>query len=72
MNLQELIYKAGGAQKVADASGIARQSVYEWIERGRLPRTEWTGETHYSVKIRELLESNGIELMTSEILEIGK
>mgnify|MGYP001470831971 CR=1 FL=1 len=40
-----------GAQRVADACGLSYQAVWRWIQRGRLPRTEYTGETDYAGKI---------------------
>lgn len=35
---------------------VTYQAVRKWIAKGRLPRTEWTGETNYSA---------AIELMTA-------
>ena len=44
---------------------VTYQAVLKWARQGRLPRTEWTGETHYAkaisaaiggqIKVRELL-----------------
>jgi len=33
---------------------LSYQAVKKWIEKGRLPRTEWTGETHYAEAIESL------------------
>lgn len=41
----------GGLEKTAAVCGVSFVSVHKWIKRGRLPRTEWTGETHYAEKI---------------------
>jgi hypothetical protein len=46
-----------GAYKIARICGVRGPSVYKWIANGRLPRTEWTGETNYSQKIADA--SNG-------------
>ena len=45
---------------------VTYQAVLKWARQGRLPRTEWTGETNYAkamsaavggkVKVRELLQ----------------
>lgn len=37
-----------GCYKIAKACGIKGPSVYKWQANGRLPRTEWTGETNYA------------------------
>jgi predicted DNA-binding transcriptional regulator AlpA len=37
-----------GCYKIAEACGIKGPSVYKWVKAGRLPRTEWTGETNYA------------------------
>jgi hypothetical protein len=33
---------------------VSHQAIRKWQERGRLPRTEWTGETDYSGSIARL------------------
>ncbi|KVK90325.1 hypothetical protein [Burkholderia cepacia] len=33
---------------------VTYQAVRKWIARGRLPRTEWTGETNYSIAIESI------------------
>jgi len=48
--LDELISKHGYA-KIGRICGVSPQSVREWRARGRLPRTEWTGDTQYCKKI---------------------
>jgi hypothetical protein len=34
--------------------GVSRQAVFKWLQAGRMPRTEWTGETTYSETIEVL------------------
>lgn len=51
---------------------ITYQALLKWARQGRLPRTEWTGETRYAkaisaalggrIKVRELLVREGCEL----------
>ena len=51
---QNLISKAisiVGIYRLGKACGIAYQSIYRWERNGRLPRTEWTGETNYAAII---------------------
>ena len=37
-----------GIRKLGKACGISYQSIYRWERNGRLPRTDWTGETDYA------------------------
>jgi DNA-binding XRE family transcriptional regulator len=46
-----LIDKAGSAKAVADALQLTSTAVLKWEKRGKLPRTEWTGETKYAEKL---------------------
>ena len=43
-----------GAKAIAEAVGVSHQAVYKWRHAGRLPRTEWTGETDYRKAIVRL------------------
>lgn len=43
-----------GLQKLATELRLSWQAVQKWRARGRMPRTEWTGETAYAEKIEEL------------------
>lgn len=45
-----------GLQKLATALGVSYQAVLKWKKAGRLPRTEWTGETAYAQTIEMLTE----------------
>lgn len=51
MNLRKAIECAGGPPAAAKACGISLQAVHKWLAAGRLPRTEYTGETQYAEKI---------------------
>ena len=37
-----------GICRLANACGVRYQSIYKWEAKGRLPRTDWTGETDYA------------------------
>lgn len=39
---------------MANECGVSYQSVRKWEKLGRLPRTEWTGETNYSESIERI------------------
>lgn len=54
---------------VASACGLSPKAVYKWIDRGTLPRTDFTGETSYAEQIATV--SNG-KYTKSQILEISK
>lgn len=40
-----------GLRAVAAACEVTYQAVRKWEAAGKLPRTEWTGETTYAAKI---------------------
>lgn len=42
-----------GICKLAKACGVRHQAIYKWLSNGRLPRTDWTGETDYASRIEE-------------------
>jgi len=47
--------RLAGLRRLADACGLkSYQAVLKWESAGRLPRTEWTGETHYAKAIEEV------------------
>lgn len=43
--------KEYGSKFIAEACGVSRQAVEKWVERGRMPRTDFTGETNYAEEI---------------------
>jgi hypothetical protein len=45
--------KMVGLTRLASLLGVTYQAVRKWEVRGRLPRTEWTGETVYAEKIEQ-------------------
>lgn len=49
-----------GLSTLARGLGVTHQAVRKWQRAGRLPRTEWTGETEYAAKIAEM--SGGVVL----------
>jgi hypothetical protein len=51
--LKQAISEAGGIKAVSLATGKSYEAVRKWTKNG-LPRTEWTGETQYSVVIASL------------------
>ena len=63
MNLiEEAIKHAGGVTAFTKALNllierpVTYQAVKKWVARGRLPRTEWTGESCYATAIEQLTE----------------
>lgn len=53
--LQQAIALVGLAP-LAKALGVTYQAVGKWEAAGRLPRTEWTGETQYAETIEALTQ----------------
>lgn len=43
-----------GLQQISRVCGVTYQAVRKWEKAGRLPRTEWTGETNYADSILSL------------------
>lgn len=41
----------GKVPAAAEACGVSVRAVYKWIDRGLLPRTEYTGETDYAYRL---------------------
>lgn len=54
-----------GVSRVAVACGVRPQAVNKWIVAGRLPRTEWTGETNYA---RIIVRLSGGRLSREELV----
>lgn len=67
--LRDALDAAGGVAAVASAIDRSDRAVYKWLEKGSLPRSEYTGETSYSAVIAKL--SNGV-LTAQQILDLGK
>ncbi len=65
--IKEVINDAGGVCSVAFAVKLSERSIYKWIEKNCLPRSEYTGESNYSNLIAQLCK----KFSEQEILEIG-
>jgi len=46
-----------GLTGLADVCDVSYQAVRKWESKGRLPRTDWTGETAYAEKISKATNS---------------
>lgn len=47
-SIKDAIERVGGPIQAAKVCGVTRQAVDKWIHSGRLPRTDYTGETNYA------------------------
>ncbi|EMP4603471.1 hypothetical protein OHW35_11660 [Acinetobacter baumannii] len=65
--IKEVINDAGGVCSVAFAVQLSERSIYKWIKKNCLPRSEYTGESNYSNLIAQLCK----KFSEQEILEIG-
>jgi DNA-binding transcriptional regulator YdaS (Cro superfamily) len=54
-----------GLAKLARILGVTYQAIRKWEAKGRLPRTDWTGETNYAAAIDE---ATGGEVSRSALL----
>ena len=52
-NLISKAIEVVGLSKLARVCGVRYQSIYKWQKRGRLPRSDWTGETDYASRIEK-------------------
>ncbi|MEN4981555.1 hypothetical protein [Acinetobacter modestus] len=66
-SVKEIINDAGGVSTVALAVQLSDRSIYKWIEKNSLPRSEYTGESDYSTIIAEMSKNFNKE----KILAIG-
>jgi hypothetical protein len=53
-NLITSAIEISGLKNIAMACGVSHQSVRKWEKKGKLPRTEYSGETHYGSAIERL------------------
>lgn len=51
-----LAIKSVGLTTLAKQLGVSHQAVRKWERAGRMPRTEWTGETDYCQRIERLTD----------------
>lgn len=58
-----------GLAPMAKALGLTYQALRRWERQGRLPRTEWTGETTYAQQIERLSDGR---VTRDELLNWGK
>ena len=56
-----------GLTAVARTCGVSHQAVRKWQRQGRMPRTEWTGETAYAAAIEA---ATGGQLTKLQILSV--
>lgn len=53
--------------RLAKACGVTYQSVKRWEAKGRVPRTDWTGETDYASRIEE---ATGGRITRAQLLDL--
>lgn len=56
MNALDEAVQLLGLQPLAKLCDVSYQAVRKWQRAGRLPRTEWTGETDYAARIERATE----------------
>lgn len=58
-----------GLMPLSKALNLTYQALRRWEKQGRLPRTEWTGETDYARQIEQLTAG---EVSRDELLDWGR
>lgn len=58
-----------GLLPLAKALSLTYQALRRWEKQGRLPRTEWTGETDYARQIEVLTDG---AVSRAELLDWGR
>lgn len=58
-----------GLCKLAKSCGVKHQSVYRWVRKGALPRTDWTGETDYASRIEK---ATGGQITRAQLLDLNR
>jgi hypothetical protein len=51
----------------ADACKVTRRTIHNWIKKGRLPHTDYSGETHYA---EALAAASGGQFTATWLLEV--
>lgn len=57
--LRESINKVGGVANAAAVCGVSQRAIYKWLTAAALPRTEYTGETDYAVRLAAVAAERG-------------
>jgi hypothetical protein len=59
-----------GVPVTASICSVSPVAVYKWLKKGRLPRTEWTGETNYAAAIAEASKGTPFECTREQLLQL--
>lgn len=57
----ERVIEIVGLSRLATALRVSPQAIRKWQKAGRLPRTEWTGETSYAATMAGLADGKVTE-----------
>lgn len=72
MKNENLIAKAieqVGLYALSRVCGVSYQAVQKWNLKGRLPRTDWTGETDYASRIEK---ATGGQITRAQLLDLNR
>lgn len=58
-----------GLTELAAGLGKTYQAIRKWEAQGRLPRTEWSGETDYARQIVRMARAKGVAIRRADLLE---
>lgn len=67
--LKKVIDGIGGVSSAASVCGISPRAIYKWLKAERLPRTDYTGETHYAELLTAEARKKGIDISPDVLLK---
>ena len=67
--LAAAVEMGGGPARVGEVAGVSRIAVFKWMKKGRLPRTDYTGETdHAGSIVKAVHEFSGKRISRKSLL----
>lgn len=65
--IQKAVDLIGGFNAAARICDVSPQAVMKWVKRGKLPRTEATGETDYATALAMANESISKDALLADV-----
>jgi hypothetical protein len=69
--IQKAVDLIGGFNAAARICNVSPQAVMKWVKKGKLPRTEATGETDYASSLASAHDSISKEALLADVRQGG-